>query len=328
MLQRSLSFDSSSPRILIEVIDDAANMVDGRPIPDLYRLHKLGLPRWPPGDSMHFLDDPGNEVQLASVCLNDCYHMFSKAHYALLEGFRRLEHYRRKEPPNEPSAVFFGQFYGADVALRLYAAGEHLANSIVKILGIDNGALSRYRKNRVSLQATVAEFLRDNVPNHPLSVAVKRLGGSEEWRGAVEYRNDWVHEQAPLVSGTGLVFKRGKQIWRQQTQDGSTAWTLAFGGGDAPELSVNDLLEKVRAAGCLFESMFVAVATGYQELLSTATAPKRDRQDTRNSCLGRAWRMHRPFCDVRKRLTIRKRGSYAGQATGDPWYCARNRVGK
>ncbi|MGH9395260.1 MAG: hypothetical protein ACRD18_00200 [Terriglobia bacterium] len=251
------------------MIDDAANMVDGRSIPDLDRLHELGLPRHPSNDAMCFLDNPESRTPLAAVPLSDSYHMLAEARYALLEGFRQLEHYRGKEPPNELSAVFFGQFYGSDVALRLYAAGEYLAGAIIEMLEVEEPMLTPYKKKHVSLQATVAKFLIQQKMDHRITAAVRNLGTSEEWRRAIRYRDDWVHTQALLVSGMGLTFKRGKKPWQKV---GPTVYTLGFGSGDQPEHTVDELLECVRVASCQFTDVLVAAADHYACLLKQAAA--------------------------------------------------------
>lgn len=256
------------------MIDDALNVVDGRPIPDLEGLHnKFELPRHPRLDAMCFLSDPESRVPRAAVCLNDCYHTLAEARYALLQGFRQLEHYRGKEPPSEPSAVFFGQFYGSDAALRLYSAGEHLANAIIEALDIPPSLLSLYQKNRISLQGVVAEFLSKGNPSHVIATAVGKLGTSDEWKQAVKYRNLWVHEQAPPLAGMGLVFKRGKDYWQKV---GSKDYQLGIGGGDKPDQSVDDLLELVRAASCLFTDVLVVVLEHYMNLLAQAAARSSD----------------------------------------------------
>jgi hypothetical protein len=259
--------------------DDAANAVDGRCIPNLDRLHCLGLPRWPPGDAMVFLDDPTSGIPLAAVCLNDAYYMVAEARYALLEGFRNVEHYRGKQPSNGLTAAWMGQYYASDVALRLYAAGEHLANAIMQMLKIDRLELKRYekggKKGRASHQAVVARFLKAQMPSHSISTAVDNLGMSVAWAKTVEYRNLWVHAQPPLISGMGLAYQRGKKYWSEFTDIGSRGYELRIGGGDKPELSVDELLEGVREASCTFMDAFVTVGECYNAILADAAARNR-----------------------------------------------------
>ncbi len=252
------------------MIDDAANTVDGRPIPDLDRLHNLKFPRVPRLDAMCFLHEPNSRIPEAGVCLNDSYSMIAEARYALLEGFRLMQHYRAKDPPNEGTVTFMGQFYGADVALRLYSGGEHLANAIVELLEIDRRALEPYKQGRVSLQGTLARFLASERSSHPLSRSVLELGASADWKWIMEYRSDWVHEQPAQVTGPCMIFKRGEQYWRAVTDREGTSYEIGIGGGAEPDLSVDELLESARAASCRFTDTLVLVAEQYVETVKSA----------------------------------------------------------
>ena len=215
---------------------------------------------------MHFHNDPQSRVPRAAPCLNDSYYVLCEARYALIEGFNQVRKYRANEPPDEWHSAFFGQFYGADVALRLYAAGEHLANAIVEMLGIDKSALKNFRSDsRSSLQAILAKFLASNFPRHPIFAAVRKLGESKDWQRSMNYRNDWVHEQAPQVRGLGIQFKRAEEYRREGRDSGGTYHEIGFGGQGTPDLSVDDLLEFARRAACDFAEALTAIATNYKE---------------------------------------------------------------
>lgn len=255
-------------------VDDAANEVAGHRVPNLRRLWDLGLPRHPVLDAAHFLDDPESTIPSASVCLNDALSTLEEARFALVEGFRKVTHYRSKSPPNEPAAVFFGKFYGADVALRLYAAGEHMANAILRMLAILEGDLAPYRKGRISLQAAVADFMLTQKPEHSVSNIIRKLGTSGEWKRTVDYRNLWVHEQAPLVHGMGLAFKRDKQAYHKISYGSRTHYVWTIGGGDKPEISVDELLGFVCSASCLVEDALAGIAGYYLGLLANPVMPR------------------------------------------------------
>lgn len=257
---------------MFEKFDDSTNQVFGHAIPDLERIWGLGFPLTPTGASIPFLDDPESEIPMAAQCLDDALEMLCEARYALLQAFTQVAHYRQKKPkPNDGAAEFFGKFYAADVSLRLYAAAQHLEQGIVAMLGLDKKTLKRSRKkDRNSLWSAVADYLRSEIPSHPVSVAVAKLYSSKEWGKTIGYRNDWVHSQPPLVGGIGLVFKRGKKRWRKHEQDGQTAYILTGGGGDQPELSLDDLLEFVRAASCKFTDAMVIVCGWYVNLVGQA----------------------------------------------------------
>jgi len=78
---------------------------------------------------------------------------------------------------------------------------------------------------------------------------VKDISGlipaKEEWQKAIQYRNEWVHGQPPLVKGLGIVYKRGKR-WKI-SEDGKHL-SLGLGGGDKPASSVDDLMGFIRPA--------------------------------------------------------------------------------
>lgn len=98
------------------------------------------------------------------------------------------------ESPNESLAIFFGRFYADDTALRLYAAGEHLAKAIVSMLEISNQDLQIARKaarsdGSAGEQITVGKFLTKMRPNHSVTAAIVKLIGADEWQKTITYRN-------------------------------------------------------------------------------------------------------------------------------------------
>lgn len=155
------------------------------------------------------------------------------------------------EPANEMAAVFFGRFYADDTALRLYSAGEHLAEAIIFMLEISDQQLKKYKRPQRSQQSVVGHFLAEEEPHHPIMRAVLKLSQSKEWRDTNKYRNNWVHEQPPTVEGLGIVYKRVK---RWQVAEGEMGTkkrkisSMVIGGGDEPEYSVADLLRFIQPA--------------------------------------------------------------------------------
>lgn len=246
--------------------DENTSSVGGRLIPDLGLLHGLGLPRHPRLDAMLFHNEPQSRIPHAAPCLNDSYYMLCEARYALIEGFNQVRQNRANNPPDEWHAAFFGQFYGADVTLRLYAAGEHLANAVVEILAIDRAALEGFRKNgRSSLQSVIAKYLASRLPRHSICDAVQKLGRSKDWKRSMNYRNDWVHEQAPQVRGLGIQFKRSEEYWVEGRDSAGTWHEIGFGGQGTPDLSVDDLLEFAGGAACAFTELLTFIAANYKE---------------------------------------------------------------
>ncbi len=99
-------------------------------LPPIEDLEKIVLRLSPDFISIKF--KPDSTIPIAAVCLQDTINTLAEAHYALHEVLAHKIWYLEKvEPKNEAAAVFFSRFYTDDIALRLYSAGEHLAEAIV-----------------------------------------------------------------------------------------------------------------------------------------------------------------------------------------------------
>ena len=208
-----------------------------------------------------------SNIPIASGCLQDAVHTLAEARYALFEALAHQVWYRqKKEPPKEMTAAFFGRYYAADAALRLYSAGEHLANGIIMMLEITDEDLNPYKKKRISQQSIVGYFLKKQEAHHPITKAVIRLAVSKEWQATMTYRNKWVHEQPPTVAEMGIVYKRGKR-WKPLPNG---RYTLEIGGGDKPEYSAEDLVGFIKPAMFKFTDTFTSVVEFYTDLLKDA----------------------------------------------------------
>jgi hypothetical protein len=172
-------------------------------LPDLESLSETILTLSPVFVSMRF--PPESTIPVAAVCLHDALNTLYEARYALHEVLaHRVWYLEKREPPDENAAVFFTRFYADDVALSLYAAGEHLANAIVSMLEIEKRSLVPYAKKRISKQVAVGKFLSNEHPHHAVAKAVRRLTESKEWLETINYRNTWVHSKPPIIKGRGI----------------------------------------------------------------------------------------------------------------------------
>jgi hypothetical protein len=213
-------------------------------LPSIKNLEKIVLQIQPDFISTKF--KPDSTIPTATVCLQDAVNTLAEARYALHEVIAHKIWYLEKSgPKNVPASVFFGRFYADDIALRLYSAGEHLAEAIVDFLEINEQELNPYRNKKVSRQVIVGNYLRNEKPSHPVTQAVLSLADSSEWQKTIKYRNDWVHSQPPLVKGLGIVYKRG-QRWK--LSDTENSYKLELGDGDELEYSVDDLLKFIQPA--------------------------------------------------------------------------------
>jgi hypothetical protein len=235
-------------------------------LPSIEDLEKTVLSLSPDLISARF--KPKSSVPRASVCLQDAVNALAEARYALHEALaHKIWYLEKAKQKDEFAATFFTRFYADDVALRLYSAGEHLANAIVDMLEIEEEELKPYKKRTISRQATVGCYLCSEKPTHPVTVAISGLDKSTEWKDTRNYRDGWVHKQPPLMRGMGIVYRRDKQRW--QISDGGKRRELHFGGGDEPEYSTEDLLGFIQPALSQFAATCNDVVQFYLETLGT-----------------------------------------------------------
>ncbi|MDQ3819990.1 MAG: hypothetical protein M3362_20265 [Acidobacteriota bacterium] len=139
----------------------------------------------------------------------------------------RAWYLEKREIPLERTAIHFTRFYADDVTLRLYAAGEHLANAIIDMMEIKARSLIPYKKKRISRQIIVWEYIKREEPKHAITQAIKKLAQSKEWLATLEYRNAWVHGKPPIVKGLGIQYDRRQTRW----EIGENYIGLSGGGG-------------------------------------------------------------------------------------------------
>lgn len=243
----------------------AASAIESQ-LPNVTEVRKASLQFQP--DFISFGFPPGSTIPIASVCLQDVTSTLQEIRHALFEAFAYLLWYRqRSEPPNDHLAIFFGRFYADDAALRLYAASEHLAEAIVCMLEIDSAVLQRYRKrgrrgDQGSKQSVIGKFLLTEMPSHPVAGAISDLVASKEWLPTIQYRDIWVHSKPPIIDGMGISYER-----RNRLQVTATSIGISVGGGDAPQYSIDKLLDLIRPAAIKFTDTVSAVIRYYAELI-------------------------------------------------------------
>ncbi len=184
----------------------------------------------------------GSTNPIAAVCLQDATSVLQEARYALFEGLAHLVWYREKsDPPNDHLALFFGKFYADDVALRLYASAEHLANAIVSILDIESKITDFKKSTKLgvsSQQAIVGKYLAKNLPKREITKSILTLRDSKDWKKTRDYRDEWVHGKPPIIKGLGIEYERRNRLIVTDNTVGVT-----FGSGDEPTHSVDELVD-------------------------------------------------------------------------------------
>jgi hypothetical protein len=232
-------------------------------LPDIKQLNIDILSCTPEVVSFRF--PPDSTVPVASVCLHDAFTALADARYAFHEILaHRAWYLEKRETPIEGTAIHFTRFYADDIALRLYSAGEHLANAIVDMLEIEARSLVPYKKKRISKQIIVWEYIRREEPTHDITQAIKKLAQSKEWLATLSYRNDWVHGKPPIIKGLGIQYERRK---RWEISDKHIG--LSFGGGDEPKYSDEDLINMVRPALFVFVETLADVTSWYVQLVES-----------------------------------------------------------
>ncbi len=244
-------------------LDDSDMERISQELPEIGKLGEVVLGVAP--DSLRFRHfPPESDIPVATVCFLDALYTLEEAEYALSEVLaHQLWYLEREKPPNKMSATFFGRFYSDNAALRLYSAGEHLANAIIMMLQICDQQLKPYREKRTSQQSVVGNYLRKEKTNHPITKEVTKLADSNEWQATMRYRNRWVHEQPPTVADMGTVYKRRRRC--ETLPDGKGR--ILRGGGDAPEYSVEDLVGFIKPAMFKFTDTLTSVVKFYIEIL-------------------------------------------------------------
>ncbi|MDP3148809.1 MAG: hypothetical protein Q8N83_06725 [Ignavibacteria bacterium] len=213
--------------------------------------------------------EPKSRIPIAFVCLNDSFSVLQEANYALGESFAHEVWYKEEtENPNELTANYFMRYYSDDVALRLYSASEHLANAIINFLKISRKSMLRHRKKLSSVSVTVGKYLIRQRPKHPVTTSISKLVENPVWKDTITYRDNWVHNQPPLVSGLGVQWQR-KTRWTEIVKDGVvTGHFMEFGGsGDNPNISHEELRSIVAKASFAFVETFESVMDCYLDIL-------------------------------------------------------------
>lgn len=148
--------------------------------------------------------------------------MLYLSRFSLNEYYRnKIWYFEKRNPPNIKAGLVLCQYYLDNIALRLYAAGEFLANGIVSMLDIKKDELKEFKKGNNgkkywSRQRKIGQYLREKKPNHEITQYLKILmdGDENPWIKTMKYRNEWVHKQPPSLEGLGSCLEiKNKKIY-------------------------------------------------------------------------------------------------------------------
>ena len=230
-------------------------------LPQVAGARALTLSFCPDLFSMVF--SPGCTVPVASVAFLDCTDTLSQIRFALFEYLAHGHYYRSRRRADEFTASYFERFFLDDAVLRLYAAAEQLTAAVMLMHEISDVEIAPFRQKRVSEQGVLAAFLRKHPQRTPLTNSLLAVGKSQEWNWCMKYRNRWVHEQPPTLSGRGLIYKR-KVRW--ETTLNGKHW-LGVGFGDQPEYDLATFGETTQAAFARFVGLVRSALAHYLTML-------------------------------------------------------------
>ena len=160
-----------------------------------------------------------SDVPVGAVCLRDAQSTFGQAIYALHQFCTEPVSHRRSDEPAGPlMAAWLERFYAEDAAMRLYNSAEHLANAIAMLRSIDSRRVAA-EKSR-SQWERVRKTLAKEAPQDPIHVLMSELRRRAEWRFAIAYRGNVVHQQPPILAGVGVSYRR-----RRRWNEAPDGWT-------------------------------------------------------------------------------------------------------
>ena len=228
-------------------------------VPEAVSIQRWALRLDPARLAMVF--GPGTNRDEIAACLQDAASFLAEARYALAEAHAHwLWHTEMAEQPDAKSARFWSQFYLDDAILRMYSTAETVV--AFADLHFDSRAMKRALSKKVRKELRgqsrfigLGKLLQAVGSTDDLQTAVVMVANDPNWLFVTDYRNKWIHEQRPRLEGLGLSYQRRKR-WQQDKHDrSSNTWVLGIGGGDPPDLTVDEFFEKTDSAYVLLRGL-------------------------------------------------------------------------
>jgi hypothetical protein len=149
---------------------------------------------------------PDNKVSIGIVCVNDAFDYLKEAWWLLYNASCLLAYIKNSQ---KNDSIFIPRIYADDTCLRLYSSAEHLASGIVNILGIDRKKLKGDKQTALAVR--LGNYFQAELPDHRLSVSIRKLISSEQWKTVVTWRNNWVHNKR-IIPTESPEYKR-QNLW-------------------------------------------------------------------------------------------------------------------
>ncbi len=238
-------------------------------IPELNKIQNLIFLFRPDILAMAF--GPDSNIPIASVCLIDSVDMLCDARFAIywaLMNERELG--KTNYSVNRLSKLHQVKYFCDDTALRLYSSGEHLASAIYYMLELDLLSPNLLSKKGISRSKRIAEILFKNKPKHVFTDFIKRLIESLDWQKTIKYRNAWIHDQSPRISGLGIHFKRKKRWTKMVDYNSNTTKNiLHIFDSDPPDIGFSDLILTMKNSAIIQTDFLNEVTLYYKKLLES-----------------------------------------------------------
>lgn len=198
----------------------------------------------------------GTEIGSALVCLDDARLRYSFLETALLETKIKIAYFREysQDNPNEKQAIASGVFFLTYATLLLYAIGEDISFFIIHYFGYSQDLTDFIKRGEVkksvekkkisSNQAKLALFLKEEKGKEEITKIVCKLNSDANWKKALCYRNDWVHQQPPIIKGLEYSFPR-KMFTTSKDENG---YKTIYLKGMSPQLNLDQFVEIVYKA--------------------------------------------------------------------------------
>lgn len=194
----------------------------------------------------------------ARVRLSDGWHMLNEARIALVEAEACAIFYEECQR-DHTEAVYWCRYYLDDAALRLHSSCEHLLRSVDFHWALKvpkKGPLAgESRDSLIRRVLKTAKQSKDRQVRVDVGKLLEQLRSSKAWKACMKYRNDWVHNRLPPITGLApdIAFKTfdyEKELPRAILEDMGLERKKGIGMTVGVGRDISALRETARSAYC------------------------------------------------------------------------------
>jgi hypothetical protein len=209
-----------------------------------------------------------SDFPISPVCLTDAIITMKEANYAYREALANKLWFAEKAPKQDmKKALAMQRYYLIDVSIRLYSAAEHLANSLIFMLEIEDKDLEPYKNKYTSQQRILGKFLKKERNDFIGTKEILKLACNRDWFKTIKLRNEYTHAQPPTIEGLGTIYKRRNRWVQSKDNEGNITYTTGMGSGDQPDYKIDEIDRFVKGALFLFADVLAAILKIYAQIL-------------------------------------------------------------